>query len=114
MATNTDAKYHYSIASALQSVCQSEYKYSCQDNIMLLQNVVFMSAMMSRISIHIHSVVHNLLRKLTKGRHRKQGKKPGRPFNGSSQSIANGILRNAPVSWKSATSLSPSQFLPSN
>ena len=57
MATNTDAKYHYSIASALQSVCQSEYKYSCQDNIMLLQNVVFMSAMMSRISIHIHSVV---------------------------------------------------------
>ena len=43
MATNTDAKYHYSIASALQSVCQShcwresEYKYSCQDNIMLLK-----------------------------------------------------------------------------
>ena len=43
MATNTDAKYHYSIVSALQSVCQShcqresEYKYSCQDNIMLLQ-----------------------------------------------------------------------------
>ena len=63
MATNTDAKYHYSIASALQSVCQShcqresEYKYSCQDNIMLLKNVVLMSAMMSRISIHIHSVV---------------------------------------------------------
>ena len=63
MATNTDAKYHYSIASALQSVCQShcqresEYKYSCQENIMLLKNVVLMSAMMSRISIHIHYVV---------------------------------------------------------
>ena len=43
MATNTDAKYHYSIASTLQSVCQShcqresEYKYSCQDYIMLLK-----------------------------------------------------------------------------
>ena len=45
MATNTDAKYHYSIASALQSGCQShcqresEYKYSCQDNIMLLKKI---------------------------------------------------------------------------
>ena len=37
MATNTDAKYHYSIASALQSVPKCEYKYSFQDNIMLLQ-----------------------------------------------------------------------------
>ena len=44
--------------------------------------------------------VCNLFRKLTKGKHHKQGKKVGRPFNGSSQSIANGILHNAPVSWK--------------
>ena len=64
MVTNTDAKYHYSIASALQSVCQShcqresEYKYSCQGNIMLLQKCgIHVSNDESCISIHIHSVV---------------------------------------------------------
>ena len=116
-------------------VCQSLSKVSINTFFRIIlcsyKNVVFMSAMMSRISIHIHSVVlverkpgflmvkrlsvlykvihqntHlqsgcdvcNLFRKLTNGRYRKQGKKAGRPFNGSSQSIANGILRNAPVS----------------
>ena len=60
MATNTDAKYHYSIESALQSVCQShcqresEYKYSCQDNIMLLKKC---GIHVSNDESHIHSVV---------------------------------------------------------
>ena len=58
--------------------------------------------------------VCNLFRKPNKGRkRRKHGKKVGRPFNGSSQSIANGILLITPVSWKLATSLSSSRFLPS-
>ena len=48
------------------------------------------------------------------GRHSKQGKKCGHPCDKStcSQSIANGILRNAPPSLKAATALSLSRFLP--
>ena len=46
------------------------------------------------------------------GRRSKQGKKRGRPCDKSSQSIANGILRNAPPSLKAATPLSLSRFLP--
>ena len=144
-------EYHYSIASALQYVPKSLSRVSINTLVRITlcsyKNVVFVSAMMSRISIHIHSVVlverkpgflmvqklcvlykvingqntHmqsgcdvcNLFRKLYKGRYRKQRNKSGCPFNGSSQSIANGILHNAPVSWKSATSLSPSWFIPS-
>ena len=44
------------------------------------------------------------------GRRSKQGKKRGRPCDKSSQSIANGILRNAPPSLKVATPLSLSVF----
>ena len=154
MATNTDAKYHYEQLQWHCSVCakshcqrESEYKYSCQDNIMLLQKCgIHVSN--DELHIHPHSFcgacrakarrfsdgkkvecslqshqwtehtesgcdVCNLFRNLTKGgRRHKQGKKAGRPFNESSQSIANGILRNAPLSCKSTTSLSPSWFLP--
>ena len=46
------------------------------------------------------------------GRPNKQRKKCGGPSEGSSQSIANSILRNAPPSWKSVTPLSLSHFLP--
>ena len=46
------------------------------------------------------------------GRRSKQGKKRGHPCDKSSQSIANGILRNAPPSLKAATPLSLSRFLP--
>ena len=110
------------------------------------KNVVFTTAMMSRIPIHIHSVVlverkpgfsdgkklsilyrvisgqntHmqsgcdvcNLFRKLTKGRHRKQGKKLDVPLTDLANQlpIVSSVMH---VSWKSVTSLSPSRFLPS-
>ena len=61
MATNTDAKYHYSIASALQCVPKSLSRVSINTLVTITlcsyKNVVFMSAMMSCISIHIHCVV---------------------------------------------------------
>ena len=129
-------------------IVESEYKYSCNDNINLLQKcgihvgndkshihphafccacrakaMRFSDGKQVQCSLQCHQWtehtesgcdVCNLFRNLTKGgRRHKQGKKAGRPFNGSSQSIANGILRNASLSWKSAISLSPSRFLPS-
>ena len=153
MATNSDAENHHKQLQRHCRVCarvivESEYKYSCNDNINLLQKcgihvgndkshihphafcracrakaMRFSDGKQVQCSLQCHQWtehtesgcdVCNLFRNLTKGgRRHKQGKKAGRPFNGSSQSIANGILRNASLSWKSAISLSPSRFLPS-
>ena len=49
---------------------------------------------------------------LCMGRPSKSKGKSGRPCDGSNQSIANRILREAPPSMKAAGPLSPSRFLP--
>ena len=57
MATNTDAKYHHTVCAKV--IVREKVSINTLVRITLCsyKNVVFMLAMMSCISIHIHSVV---------------------------------------------------------